>query len=145
MELFTKWRDRLIERFRDFDDDPEKIPWAITHYFRHAAIAMKHNGFREEQEWRLVYRPAESDETLVNPAVRSHGGSVQTVYEMPLEVPDDQAASPPGYSLDTLVDRLIIGPSDHPLHSMRAFSRALTDAGVSDAAMRVKMSTIPLR
>jgi hypothetical protein len=70
-------------------------------------------------------------------------GLPQTVYKIPL----DRTVSPALATIDfsVMFDRLIIGPSPYPWSMFEAFVAALTKNGVSDAAVRVFVSEIPIR
>ena len=70
-------------------------------------------------------------------------GIPQIIYKIPL----DKSASPKLEPLDFAVmfDRLIVGPSPYPWAMCEAFVDALTNAGVADAAERIRVSEIPLR
>jgi hypothetical protein len=144
-QMFARWRDSIIELLSTYSGETNELPGLIARYLQQAAIAIKHPGFREEQEWRVVFRPSEEPEGLIRPAVRAVNHSVQVVYEMPLEISDREANTPPGYSLDSLLDRLIVGPSIHPAQSVRAFAQSLQRAGVVDPMKRLTCSNIPLR
>jgi hypothetical protein len=109
----------------------------------HIAIATKHPGFAEEKEWRLFYRPSER----VSPGMRCEtvvlGGVPQNIWA--LRLADEPESGLHGASIPSLLDRLIIGPTEHPYVSGQAFRRVLTEAGVEDADRKVCVSDIPLR
>jgi hypothetical protein len=106
-------------------------------------VCMKHEGFREEREWRIVYGPKRMPSALMEPSTETIGGVPQVIHKIPLDV----RASPNLADIDLarLFDRLIIGPSPFSLAMHEAFVRALTESGVSDAANRVVISGIPIR
>jgi hypothetical protein len=104
---------------------------------------LKHEGFREEREWRAIYSPNRQGSALIESSTETIRGVPQVVYKLPL----DKTKSPDLTDLDfsTLFDRLIIGPSPYGWALAKAFTTALVDAGVPDAPARVRNSTIPIR
>jgi hypothetical protein len=104
---------------------------------------LKHEGFREEREWRVIYGPKRQPSKLVLPSTQVVGGTPQIVYELPL----DSRASPSLADLDLarIFDRLIIGPSQFSWAMVEAFAAELQGIGVSDAVSRLAISGIPIR
>jgi hypothetical protein len=104
---------------------------------------LKHEGFREEREWRAIYCPKFYQSPLMESAIEVVGGVPQLVYKLPL----DATASPPLADLDfsRIFHRLIVGPSPYPWPMYDAFREALTKAGVTDSQDRVWTSGIPIR
>jgi len=108
-----------------------------------AALCVKHPGFKEEQEWRIFSitgslkgRPLQSDVEVVR-------GTPQHVTKIPLgRSPNNPLAKRP---LGEIVQQVLIGPSDFPDMSKRAFAALLGSAGVPNADSRVHVSGIPLR
>jgi hypothetical protein len=104
---------------------------------------LKHEGFREEREWRAICCPRFYASPLMESAIEVVGGVPQLVYKLPL----DGTVSPVVADLDfsRIFHRLIIGPSPYPWPMYEAFREALTNAGIPDAQERVWNSGIPIR
>ena len=104
---------------------------------------LKHEGFGEELEWRILYAPKRWPSPLMEYTTEIIGGIPQIVYKLPL----DKTVSETLVELDIsrLFDRLIIGPSQFPLAQYDAFVDALKKADVPDAENRVFTSDIPIR
>lgn len=106
---------------------------------------LKHEGFREEREWRAIYSPHRNASDLMKPAAKVIGGIPQIVYELPL----DRRAAPQleGLEFARIFDRLIIGPTQFALPMYEAFRDALDNAGVPPEAeqQRIFVSGIPIR
>jgi hypothetical protein len=104
---------------------------------------LKHEGFHEEREWRVIYSPNRNSSPLMKRSTQIISGVPQIVYEAPLDskVSEDLA----DLDMSRLFDRLIIGPSPYPLVMYHAFVAALFEAGVSEAEKRVFVSGIPIR
>jgi hypothetical protein len=110
-----------------------------------AVTCLKHEGFREEREWRAIYSPFREPSVLMLPSPQVIGGVPQVVYSIPL----DEAVSPALSELDfaRIFDRLIIGPTPYSYPIVEALVAALKTAGVPpDVADRnVFVSGIPIR
>ena len=104
---------------------------------------LKHEGFHEEREWRVIYSPKIQSSQFKDVATESIGGVPQTIYKLPLEGHGSDSLL--DLCLPKLLDRLIIGPSPYPWAMYDAFTTALNEAGVPDAASRVVCSNIPIR
>jgi hypothetical protein len=80
-------------------------------FFMHVAhvVCLKHEGFHEEREWRIIYAPTRSPSQLIEPAMETVSGIPQLVYKIPLE--DNLSAGISGIAFADLFDRLIIGPT----------------------------------
>jgi hypothetical protein len=106
-------------------------------------VCMKHEGFIEEREWRIVYGPKRMPSPLMESSIETIGGVPQVVHKIPL----DSRISPNLAEIDLarLFDRLIIGPSPYPWAMYEAFVGALMESGVPDATDRVFTSDIPIR
>lgn len=104
---------------------------------------LKHEGFGEELEWRLLYAPNRSPSPLVKHETEIIGGIPQIVYKLPLDVTVSNSLA--DLDISRLFDRLIIGPSQFPLAQYDAFVDTLKNAGVPDAGKRVFISGIPIR
>jgi hypothetical protein len=121
----------------------EIVNW-IFHMLLVDVTCLKHEGFREEKEWRVVHCPQiDSASSLIKSSTETIGGVPQLVYKLPL----DMVVDPILADLDILriFDRLIIGPSPYPVVMADAFITALLTAGVVDAPQKVFASNIPIR
>lgn len=107
------------------------------------AIATKHPGFAEEKEWRLYYRPSERISPGMTEEIVVLGGVPQRVFKLRLANEPENGLH--GADIPSLLDRLIIGPTEFPYVSYSAFSNVLKDSGVKDHDSKVIVSDIPLR
>jgi hypothetical protein len=101
---------------------------------------MKHPGFHEERERRVVYSPNRQRSALIEQATETIGGVPQVVHKLPLD-----KSVLPDLEIGAMFDRLIVGPTPYPWAVANAFIVALTAAGVPSAETRVCVSTIPIR
>jgi hypothetical protein len=108
-----------------------------------AVTCLKHEGFHEEREWRVIHQPTRWPSALMKPARKIVSGVPQMVYELPLDVnASDQLAE---LDFARILDRVIIGPTQYPLSVWEVFVQALADAGIPDAERKVWASAIPIR
>ncbi len=110
---------------------------------RFAVLCTKHPGFREEQEWRVIYSPTmELSERIVG-SIETVGGTPQKVFKIPLRNVPEQGLY--GMDVPEILDRIIIGPTEFPGAIYQAFHQILTDLGVPNPEQRIAISDIPLR
>lgn len=118
----------------------------MAHVFgmmRFAVLCTKHPGFLEEQEWRIIYSPKFEQSLTISESFEIVRGIPQMVCKIPMKhSPSDGLY---GADIPSLLDHLIIGPTEHPMATHEAFVALLTDAGVEDAQSKVWVSDIPLR
>jgi hypothetical protein len=123
--------------------DRERLKTIVFYTLVSAAVSIKHIGFDEEKEWRVIYLPRANPSDLIKPCTKVLGGAPQIIHKIPLvENPEKDVT---GIGIPALVDRIIIGPTVYDEPMKAAFIDALTKAGVTDAASRVVVSGIPIR
>ena len=115
----------------------------IHHFLFLTSIATKHPGFEEEQEWRIFYRPTERKSSILKEHQVVLGGVPQTVFALPLKHDPENGLH--HADIPSLLDRIIIGPTNFPHVSQQAFRKVLeVQHGITDGG-RVVASDIPLR
>ena len=148
---FNKAEESLWEIVRNIDKEKsllcsfgrEGIKRTFFEVFKNAALCVKHLGFAEEKEWRVVYTPRLHDSSRLIPAIELINGMPQQVYKIPLKNVQDENFY--GATIPELLDRIIIGPTQFPVAMYQAFVKLLEAAGVEDAQNKVIVSDIPLR
>jgi hypothetical protein len=142
---FQGWADAVVaaeERLRLLG--AEGVRNVLFMAFRNFALCTKHPGFAEEREWRVFSSPTfEGASDWLQTATEVIGGLPQHVLKLSLR--DDESQDIIGVAPSSLINRVIIGPCEHPMHVRAAIADALTDAGVLDATSKLWMSFIPLR
>lgn len=140
--------DSVIRAIRENEDllrstDRSQIVGIVFNMLVAGVVCLKHEGFREEREWRVIYSPKRMPSPLMESETVSIGGVPQIIYRIPL----DASVAPELAGLDfaKIFDRLIIGPSQYSVPMHQAFVAALIGAGVNDAEQRVVFSGIPIR
>jgi hypothetical protein len=104
---------------------------------------LKHEGFIEEREWRVIYQPGQRTAPLIEEEIKTIGGVPQVIYKLPIDKTVSEELA--DIDFNAMFDRLIIGPSSQPWVMYEAFTRALIKAGIVDAGARVLTSGIPIR
>jgi hypothetical protein len=116
---------------------------SVFHMYTAHVVCLKHEGFHEEKEWRIIYTPSRSPSRFIESATEIVSGLPQLVYKIPLQ--NNSSAAISGIAFADIFDRVIIGPSQFHWAMYEAFVAALDAAGIKDAARRVFPSQIPVR
>ncbi|MFC4594273.1 DUF2971 domain-containing protein [Sphingobium tyrosinilyticum] len=125
--------------------DPLLAGTMLGSAIHYAYMSIKHIGFQEELEWRLIHCPLDSGGSAhVRDHVASIRGVPQLLYELPL-ANIHQGMNFPNFDLNSLLHRIIIGPSLYPGTVRRAFVEQLRELGVVEAEAKVVVSETPLR
>lgn len=107
------------------------------------SVSLKHKGFSEEREWRVVYLPLLYGASSIKETIEVISGIPQKVCKIELVDCPEKGAS--GLGVEKLISEVLIGPTEYPSAIFDAFSDILGHAGVENAWERVKVSNIPLR
>jgi hypothetical protein len=136
-DRFEKEQDYLRKRPRD------QVVNSVLNLFFAAATCTKHPGFREEREWRVVAMPdLIGNKGLVSRDV-TLGGVPQQIRIVPLkDVPDEGLF---GLNVTSLIEKVIIGPTDVGPVLYGRFWNAMHAEKFPDVGQRLTMSNIPLR
>ncbi|WP_226647656.1 DUF2971 domain-containing protein [Microbulbifer variabilis] len=124
---------------------PEDIVWSsVVMTLIILTVCLKHPGFKEEQEWRVIYFPEmDIEEKFLVDNVETINGIPQIVYKLPFV--NDEEMGITGLSISEVLDSILIGPTQYPQVIYHAFSRELRDRGFNDSEARISFSGIPLR
>jgi hypothetical protein len=108
-----------------------------------SAICIKHHGFEEEREWRLIYLPGLITSHALTQVALTIAGVPQIAYKLALkDIPEIPLV---GIEIPSFLDEIIIGPTSYPYPISEAFADALAKAGVDQPYTRIRYSEIPLR
>lgn len=121
----------------------ESIKNVVFSMLRFAVICNKHRAFHEEREWRVVSSPAIQSSPLLIPQTEVIGGVPQTVLKIKLKEYPEHGLH--GLSLVTLLDRILIGPCEHPQVIWRALHQVLSDLNIREPEKKIFDTGIPLR
>jgi hypothetical protein len=109
------------------------------------AVFTKHVGFKEENEWRVVYM-RERDTAKIFDGMFSYWvgpRGVEPKLKLKIEAIPDLADN--GLTLSNIVERIILGPSLSSPLAVRTISRMFEISNKSDLKDRIMSSTIPFR
>jgi hypothetical protein len=127
------------------DDQLDSAAFALFSAFLILSLVTKHRGFREEQEWRVIYMPE------LDPDNRLSGGFHYIIGNRGAEPKLRIKLDPPSISprktwtLLDLIEKIIIGPTISSVLAERSVLRMLDLMGKTDLASKVFSSSIPLR
>lgn len=110
-----------------------------------AVVSSKHEGFKEEREWRVVHLPMIwpcNAERLPLDQV-ALGGVPQPIFKIPMvDYPEEGFY---GATIPDLINRVIVGPTQYPAATRTALAQVLGKAGVENSLNRVHCSDVTLR
>ncbi|MDB5737467.1 MAG: uncharacterized protein JWO65_1135, partial [Sphingomonas bacterium] len=110
-----------------------------------AVVSSKHEGFKEEREWRVVHLPTIWPTNVDRLPLEqvALGGVPQPIFKIPMvDYPDDGFY---GATIPDLINRVIIGPTQYPSATRTALAQVLGKAGVQNPLDRVHCSDVTLR
>lgn len=135
----------LIEQNRDLVctlDRPD-FESMVFNMFWFSVLCTKHPGFTEEQEWRVIASPRMHNSPIVEKSVQVVGGIPQEILRLQFKDRPDIGVSE--LKLSSLLNRIIVGPCEHPDVIKRAFENLFSQKGLDKNAIRIVSSDIPLR
>ncbi len=143
----NKWLGRIIENIKNHSDvfkefGRDNFRDYLFHMLRCAAVSIKHPGFREENEWRIIYCPSFESGNNVVRDVEVIGGVPQMVHKLVLS---DVRGGAADLVMNSMLNRIIVGPCDHSYVVQDALIFEMQKAGIMNAAEKVLISEIPLR
>jgi hypothetical protein len=115
----------------------------IQHFLMNTALGTKHPGFSEEREWRIFFQPSDKKSDLIDERIVVLNGVAQKIFVLPLK--HDPVNGLHHADIPTLVERIIIGPTEYSYVASEAFKNILTKLGVKSANEKIAISDIPLR
>ncbi|MGO4683364.1 DUF2971 domain-containing protein [Hyphomicrobium sp. 2TAF46] len=120
----------------------EQLLWAMSAMLNYYATCVKHPGFEEEREWRIVHqrRVGVASKLQIKPVTIR--GIPQPVVEFPLDInPPDGS----GFRLSDVVEQIIIGPTAQSGLIKEAVQSKLAEIGIEDGPNRIYESDVPFR
>lgn len=142
--FFGEWVDGIAANEQLKTLDAETLMGLLFHAFRSFVLCTKHPGFHEEKEWRVFHNPdLDGESKWISSSIEVVNGIPQRIIRLSLF--DDLDAGVIGVAPIGLIDRVILGPTAHPIPIGQALTTALFGAGVADANQKIWLSNIPLR
>lgn len=147
---FTGWINQIAENLEQkqalfAEVEREAFAEWVFRALIFAVVSSKHEGFKEEKEWRIVHLP------LLWPATAEKlpldqvclAGVPQPIFKIPFVDHPDEGFY--GVTLPDLISRIIVGPTQYPGAIRTAFSQMLSAAGTENAFEKIHCSDLTLR
>jgi hypothetical protein len=152
VEARLNWLRQRITQFAEIltksDIPDDKLSIGSYYFFERLklfAIFTKHGGFKEENEWRMVYMP-DRDQAKVFKKMFSYWVGPRGVEpKLKLKIQAILGLPETDLSLSQVVQRIILGPSLSSPLARNSILNMLDTLGRPDLKDRIVSSTIPLR
>lgn len=150
-ERFAWLEERIDSVARILAENPksaENLYFVANRWFERIksfALFSKHDGFAEEKEWRIVYFRERDEYQALNDMLGYHITAKAVEPKLKLKLKRIPGVTGEAFSLETITDRLILGPSLSTLLSALSFKRMLEVRGQTLLAGKIHASTIPFR
>lgn len=138
----------LAEILEGQDLDDETLFQAAYHWIERLklfSLFTKHNGFCEENEWRVVYMnerdPNGALSQMHSYAITARGAEPK----LKLKVRPLEGVFNENLEFDKIVDRIILGPTTSTVLAANTVKRILVQKGKGALAQKIVPSTIPFR
>lgn len=120
----------------------------LFNYIYNYVISLKHQGFWEEREWRIILSSSLSNATPTIPqkfikrSIENIKGNPEVIYKLNLK--ELSFINPKG---ESLLEKIIIGPTANAELLVESFSEMLKNKGFDDEQIKnmITVSNIPLR
>ena len=135
----------LIAAIQPTQDKLEMLAYILFERFKLMSLCTKHCGFKEEREWRAIYRPERDIEKRLVSML--HYGFGRTGIEPKLKFRVEPLANlfAADLSLEKVISQILLGPSVSSAMSANTIRRMLHLRGRGSLASKVIASTIPYR
>jgi hypothetical protein len=120
----------------------ETVSNYLFHYFQSTLFCVKHPGFKEEKEWRIVYNPSFEKSEITTSQIVNLGGIPQEIHKIALQNYPDMGLE--GLAIPELIERIIIGPHRSQYVIGETLQGLLEKAGCENAGSMMHYSGIPL-
>jgi Protein of unknown function (DUF2971) len=147
-----RWFHHIASMFAtllaDNDIPDEKIyiaSHAVLERIKLGALFMKHDGFKEEKEWRVVYMSDRANEGQLRLMQHYLNGPRGVEPKLRFRFEPIVGMTPPDLFLDKILAGILLGPSTSSALAVRSVARMLDLIGRPELKNRLHASSIPLR
>ena len=151
-EARMDWLNNLLSTFANIlstaDIPNEKLYLAAHSLFERIklfALYTKHQGFKEEDEWRIVYLPERDREKKLEPMFHYSINSRGIEPKLRFKVLPIEGLTADDLSIAKITDRIILGPSISSPIAIASIKRMFDLLKQPDLKSKVCASTIPFR
>jgi hypothetical protein len=146
------WIDALISKFCSIlkaSSIPDDQLSTATYYFferiKLFALFTKHTGFKEEQEWRVVYMPDRDTSDSLKKMLHYSIGPRGIEPKLKFKVGYISGVTSEGLTLSKMIDRIVLGPTTSSPLAKATLLRVLDLIEKPELKERVMSSSIPFR
>jgi len=125
--------------------DLHMAAWILFEKLKLDSLFIKHHGFKEEKEWRLVYLGERDEEGHLTSMLSYSVGKRGIEPRLKLKIQPIAGVTAPDLSLAKLLDRILLGPSVSHTLAFKSIAKMLVHEGKPDFVEKLRASTIPLR
>ncbi|KAA0996167.1 DUF2971 domain-containing protein [Paraburkholderia panacisoli] len=147
-----RWVDGIPDTFCELfaqgqwkDDDLKFAAWVLFERLLVFSLYTKHQGFHEEQEWRLTYMKHRDSHDLLSDMLDYHIGPRGIEPKLKFKIKPLAGATDSSTFIDSLVHNIILGPTASADIHRLSVERMLKNIGRQALISRVVSSTIPFR
>jgi Protein of unknown function (DUF2971) len=109
------------------------------------ALFTKHSGFKEEDEWRIVYLPERDSNGTLSSMIDYWIGPRGIEPKLKFKVDHIAGITSEGLSLSNMIDRIILGPTISSPLAKAMTEKMLDKIGKQELKEKLMASTIPFR
>jgi len=151
-ERRIEWLNTKLQKWCDIltnssipDDKLHIAAYLFFQTIKFFALKSKHDGFREEREWRIIYMPERDpqgvwkDKFKLHYLIGARGVEPKLIFKI---APLDPLYM---WTFSSILDKIILGPSLSSWLARRSIARMLETVGKAEFRQKVSASGIPLR
>lgn len=129
--------------------DVEKELYVAAHYFferlKFFGLFSKHSGFREEDEFRLVYLADRDQDKLLSHCIGYHLSPNGIQPKLKLPIKPIAGVTPNDLDFENIINCILLGPTTSSILSQKMFEKMLSHLNLESLTTKLKACTIPFR
>ena len=152
VEARKGWLVDLLSTFSEIvrtssipDDKLHVAAFSLFERIKLFALFTKHRGFKEENEWRVVYMTGRDSQRRLQPMFHYFIGSRGVEPKLKFKVQPIGGITPDDLSLTKITERILLGPSISSPIAYASVTRMFEVLGHSALNPKLRISTIPFR
>ncbi len=110
-----------------------------------SSLIIKHPGFKEEAEWRILYLPQRDENDLLTGYFSYHRNNNQIEPKLRFPLKPMALESPNRWTFEDIVERVVLGPTHATPLAHQVAARMCRELGRPSLAEKVHISDIPYR